>query len=639
MKNKWRIAGWICAALVLLALFALVFITYANPMQNESYDLSPVVDLNEVESLDRSGTLGWSVYTQEGSDITPLVFDGYGCFEGLQYLGQTFYLSRRMNEHLSSPSLALDSIDRNYAVFLDGVMIYTDCPEADNRIGYLTLPARDFERTEPVIISLPEDYVGKTLTIAQSTPLYTDSPRMASRVMPTHVRLYCSYAYESALIAESFKTACLGAAAYSLGTLLLFSFIWQLSQGKFDLSLLLLALSVFLAMTAEMYDTSYHPKYFGAPYKLPASMLCRWTAKAVFLCFLAMKTRRTRIAAWVLCGIHLIMTALRIYLHLFDNIGTGPLKTFVFSFGDRTATVVLLLLLVFGWFERKGDNRFYRWFSPLGCLLIVISVAIPLQLPGRHGYLITLRQAFAHFSLQLFAWPLAFVLITLSVIITMVHILRTEVNIHAEKHLIKEMADMAQQRYENLRRHNEEVMMLRHDMKRHFQLLRQTTTDEKTAAYLDELIGQNNKIRPVIQSGNDMLDTILCGRLSAAMDAGVKVEILRAAAPEKLPITDADLCSLVMNLMDNAITAAVASPEPLIELDLHQKSGFFVFICNNSMTDAPAAPIKEKTVPEHGLGLKIVRQIADRYGFLLKMEAACGTYKVSLAIPLHQPSR
>ena len=47
----------------------------------------------------------------------------------------------------------------------------------------------------------------------------------------------------------------------------------------------------------------------------------------------------------------------------------------------------------------------------------------------------------------------------------------------------------------------------------------------------------------------------------------------------------------------------------------------------------------EKTVPKHGLGLKIVRQIAERYGHLLTMGADGNTYRVSLAIPLPQPAR
>ena len=51
-------------------------------------------------------------------------------------------------EDLGSPTLRLGSIDLEFtfAVFLDDQLIYTDCPELDNRIGYLNLPMREWAR-------------------------------------------------------------------------------------------------------------------------------------------------------------------------------------------------------------------------------------------------------------------------------------------------------------------------------------------------------------------------------------------------------------------------------------------------------------------------------------------------------------
>lgn len=166
--------------------------------------------------------------------------------------------------------------------------------------------------------------------------------------------------------------------------------------------------------------------------------------------------------------------------------------------------------------------------------------------------------------------------------------------------------------YEKMRRQHEEVMMLRHDMNRHFLALQEMSSEETIKAYLNELIGQNQNIRPVVQRRNEMLDIILNSKLSAAADAGIKVEIVKANAPEKLPLSDADLCSLVMNIMDNALTAAVGSgeAEPFIRLNVHVKSDYLAFICENSADMGKAEPEhKKETVPKHGLGLKIVRGI------------------------------
>ena len=80
------------AVLAMVVFFANIFVTYAHPMKNESINLSPVVMLDEVTAKDRSTELGWFIYIMENDVITPLEYDR-GCYSGLQYLGQTFYLS------------------------------------------------------------------------------------------------------------------------------------------------------------------------------------------------------------------------------------------------------------------------------------------------------------------------------------------------------------------------------------------------------------------------------------------------------------------------------------------------------------------------------------------------------------------
>lgn len=638
MKKRVRhyLAGF--AALALALFFAMIFIRYAQPMDNQMYDLSTVIELNEVEVADTCEELGWSVYTQEGDVVTPLIHDGLGCFEGLAELGQTFYFSRVMQEALDAPTIQLGSANRNFSVFLDGVLIYTDCPEQDNRIGYLTLPMREWDRKENVTVSLPEDYVGKTLTIAQSTPLYAETPRMATRVIPTSVKLYCAYAYESGLIAESFQTACIGAVCYAFGVMMLVIFILRLLHGTFDWGILFLALAVFLSMTVLIYDTSYYIQYFGIPRILSGSGMCQTLMIAAMLAFLSTQAPRLRGVFWGLTAMYAAAVLLFVALAPRYAAGVGAIGRLVWDLPDFLSSLCIPIILVLSWFLRRR-SEFFRYFAPLSAAAVLLYAALQLILPTRGEFIISLSQSLRGPAPKKLLYFVYVMMMLVSMGIIEVQTLRREITRHTEKQLMLEMSRMSQQRYDNLRAHNEEVMMLRHDMKRHFQVLRQTTTDEKTAAYLDELLDKNDHIRPVIQSGNDMLDTILCGRLNAAMDAGIRVEIIRAAAPEKLPVTDADLCSLMMNLIDNAIAAAATAEHPLIRLDLHQKSDFFVFVCENSMGAETHEAKTEKTVPKHGLGLKIVRQIAERYGHLLTMEADGNTYRVSLAIPLPQPAR
>ena len=129
-----------------------------------------------------------------------------------------------------------------------------------------------------------------------------------------------------------------------------------------------------------------------------------------------------------------------------------------------------------------------------------------------------------------------------------------------------------------------------------------------------------------------MLDILLNGKLSQAISAGVRVELLRCHAPESLPLSDAELCSAVVNLMDNAFTAA-AAPDvkvPYIRLDMHVKNNFFIFRLENSMGQVP----KKSPAPGHGLGLRIVRRILEGHGDMIEVEQIGDKCKVTFAVPL-----
>ncbi len=59
------------AVLVLVVFFTNIFITYAQPMRSDQLDLSLSVEMDEINSVDRCDTLGWTIYTQEGDVVTP----------------------------------------------------------------------------------------------------------------------------------------------------------------------------------------------------------------------------------------------------------------------------------------------------------------------------------------------------------------------------------------------------------------------------------------------------------------------------------------------------------------------------------------------------------------------------------------
>lgn len=240
------------------------------------------------------------------------------------------------------------------------------------------------------------------------------------------------------------------------------------------------------------------------------------------------------------------------------------------------------------------------------------------------------KYAFAVQSLTYFFWPLTAAVMAAATAAVLVETVSREVAQRVEARQMAGRAEIALASYESLRAQHEQVMMLRHDMSRHLQTLRQMSGEAPVQAYLDDLIGQNKSVPAILQSGNQMIDILLNGRLAAAKAAGVDVKIQNAQAPAALPLSDADLCSLMLNIIDNAVAAASVPglEQPRIILDLRVKGSFFVFSCENTC-GAGKASLKRG----QGLGLKIVENIVARCDCLMETERAEGTYKVTVAIP------
>lgn len=614
-------------ALVLCIAFSIILSIYIHPMEDFSLNLSLMPEEEDFSPEDFDDK-GWTVYTREGDTVTELTSNGFGGYPGVE-LGQTFYFSRVLSEDMDDPTLQFGGAEYTFSVFLDDVLIYTDCPELDNRIGYLQLPMSEWVREEPITISLPQDYQGKTLTIAQSMPEYAEAATVMA--YPCNVMLYCGYAYESELIAESFTTAILAAAAFAVGVILLISFV-----RNQDIGTLCIALVAFLWMTSTLFQTSFYDSYFGIQWYDIAGV-CRLLSALALLIFLTSRAGCFKKALWGVIGVYGASLLVYAVIMIVTPTTIDPLLMFLGgSLSEWIAVLGMLAVLVLGITFWRKENFFYQLFAPMALAIVCIFWTALLLTDGSH-VLQQLALSLQSGQITYIYYRLLPLVMGAAFITAMAEAVRNELKHRMEKRLLEERRELTLESYENMCRQHEEVMMLRHDMNKHFQTLREISREEQVTGYLDDLIGQNRNIRPVVQSGNEMLDIILNSKLSAAMDTGIKVEFIKTEAPEKLPLSDADLCSLVMNIMDNAVTAAAGSgaAEPYVRLNIHVKNDYFAFVCENSADVREIEKERKKeTVPKHGLGLKIIRSITERYNGLMDTEYGEHHYRTCVEFPL-----
>lgn len=634
MKEKVFRGFAIFLALVLCVVFGTVLTLYARPMEDISLDLSLQADEGTFEvDLENYDLKGWIVYTAQGDAVTELEPNGLGGFRGLE-LGQTFYFSRVMEEELDSPTLQIDIVNQNISVWLDDTLIYTDCPELDNRIGYLTLPMKEWENQNKLVISLPADYLGKTLTIAQSFPEYTEGSSVMA--YPANVMLYCGYAYESELISESFGTAILSAAAFALGVILLITAIRNRDWG-----VMALAMVAFLWMTTQIINASFFLQYFDVDTNSPLAAIPLVSAWALLL---FLYTRAGKGQKLLLCPLTAYALSLVCYIGLMvcqpvTSASSGVMPYLICRLPEWLALLNLVIVLIFSTLYWRYESWFWQVFTPVAYVLLVLYwVAIICFIePGMVGKQILISLQSGHAAYIYLRTVPAFIIAAVAT--TIADVMKKEIARRTEKRLLEEHQKLALVSYENMRCQHEEVMKLRHDMNKHFQALQKMTSEETIKEYLDDLIDQDSEIRPVVQVENRILEIILNSKIHSAVNSGIKVDIIRTEAPDELPLSNADLCSLVMNILDNAIAAAAASrlEQPNIQIDLHVKGNFLSFLCVNSadIQQMEKAP-KNESLPKHGFGLRIIQSIVERYEGLIDLEYGKDYYKIWVAIPLVQ---
>ena len=538
--------------------------------------------------------------------------------------GETVYCVTVLPELYERAPLEIGTGQAEIALLLDGVLVSDPSGRFTPGEGFsLPLPDRDsssgrfdLNRASGRELTLAVQFLGEQASLSA----------IPSVVLYPEALYYDSWSYTAA------ASAALPAGVFlTVGLLLAGLFLLQLWEGRRDLDLVFLAAASLAFAMGESFRYSH---YVLAVLKL-ASLL--WFVNSLpLLALLWLLWQHTtggrRRWGWLLPGLVTGASLLALAGAL------SPAWRTVIQ--GKALPLALAAALALGLWEAVRfpgwSRRFFLLAGGLFAAGVLWCVGYRLVSGALWTPLATALSGLAWGSLfqlaDLLCWPILLAALASAVM----EWLRGEVARRTEARLLAQRSALAQSSYEAMRRQHDEVMMLRHDMMKHFLYLRQTTGDRDTAEYLDGLIGQNQKIRPVVQSGNEIIDVILNSKLSAAAEAGISVEIVRMQAPEALGMPDAELCSLLMNILDNALEAVQAPgvERPYIKLDLCVKEHFFVIFCENAAT---MEHIQKEAAPGHGLGLKIMKRIAARYDDLLETEYGPDHYSVTLAIPLDQP--
>ncbi|WP_099469402.1 sensor histidine kinase [Konateibacter massiliensis] len=187
----------------------------------------------------------------------------------------------------------------------------------------------------------------------------------------------------------------------------------------------------------------------------------------------------------------------------------------------------------------------------------------------------------------------------------------------------------------------EQLKKERHELKNNYfyiQTLLKEKKYERLDIYLEKMIGENLSLMNLLQTGNTLMDYILNRKIKEAHKYHIKIytEII---VPEHLSIDDDILCTILLNLIDNAIEASKNEEAPDIHLTMKCSQSYLICKISNKISHDILAlnPNLHTTKTEqgsHGLGIKIVSNAVQKCSGIFNYTVEEGYFNANVMLPL-----
>ncbi len=162
----------------------------------------------------------------------------------------------------------------------------------------------------------------------------------------------------------------------------------------------------------------------------------------------------------------------------------------------------------------------------------------------------------------------------------------------------------------------------RHEYTRHLQAIQslmEIGRIHEAIAYMDGITEGTPPQYEMYYIDHPALSTLLNSKKAAAERQGIDVAIAVKCELSGLNVPSVDICSIVGNLVDNALEAAAEDDCPRVGIEFTQAYEFYiVYVYNNGATIPPGTDIfvagfSTKTPESRGYGLYVVRKLVEKY--------------------------
>ena len=208
-----------------------------------------------------------------------------------------------------------------------------------------------------------------------------------------------------------------------------------------------------------------------------------------------------------------------------------------------------------------------------------------------------------------------------------------------DKRIARFQSDLISKQTVEIQNMYRQMQEWRHDYRNHIQNMKNRLDGDQgeLEQYLDELADDLTQTDTSIQTGNVMADAVLNSKLSVAEQKSIQLNV-KAHIPKGIEMTDVEMCSVLGNLLDNAIEACEKLPcdKRFLRVYIDKfKVQFYLSVQNSSPSIQRDKGIFRTTkAGTHGFGLFRIDRIAKKYGGYVNRQYEEGVFATELLLPL-----
>jgi two-component system sensor histidine kinase AgrC len=219
--------------------------------------------------------------------------------------------------------------------------------------------------------------------------------------------------------------------------------------------------------------------------------------------------------------------------------------------------------------------------------------------------------------------------------------MQKQIRAHRERDMLAAQLNGAHSELVSLRQMQNIAAAYRHDMRHHFAILLGMASEgniEKVKTYLKTAQSDMDAITPIRFCENETVNLILSTFFTKAKQTGIMMTV-DARLPSSIPLSDTELCSLLSNGLENAITAAAACPDPdrrSVSVKATEHKAKLLIMISNPYTGEIVMKngIPQSALEGHGYGTRSINAIADAHNGHAIFSADKGVFSLKIMLPL-----